>query len=60
MNPKKSTVMHFSNNVHASAQVRYMLNGLPLPSASSHIDLGTIIDSDLKVHEHIHSVVLRA
>ena len=53
MNPGKCAVIHIPSKISVYTPVRYMLNGHPLLSVSSHSDLGTIIDSDLKFHKHI-------
>ena len=60
MNPGKCAVIRFPSKISVYTPVRYMLNGHPLPSVSSDSDLGTIIDSDLKFHKHIQSVVHKA
>ena len=60
MNPKKCVVIHFPNRTHVQNSVRFTLGGQPLLAVTSHTDLGVIIDSDLKFHEHVHSVVHKA
>ena len=60
MNPGKCAVIRFPSKISVHTPVRYMLNGHLLLSVSSHSDLGTIIDSDLKFHKHIQSVVHKA
>ena len=60
MNPKKCVVIHFPNRTHVQNSVRFTLGGQPLLAVTSHTDLGVIIDSDLKFHEHVHSIVHKA
>ena len=60
MNTKKCAVIRFSMARRDISPPTYLLNGQPIQSVDSHLDLGVVVDSDLKFHGHIRSVVHRA
>ena len=60
MNPKKCAVLSFSRAYSDLIPAEYFLNGLVIPSVESHLDLGVTVDTDLKFHSHIRSVVRKA
>ena len=60
MNPTKCAVLRFTKRSADLADPKYFLNGLPIQSLTSHVDLGVTIDVDLKFHEHILSTVHKA
>ena len=53
LNPKKCAVLRFSRRQQETPH--YVLNGNDLPSPKSHTDLGVVIDTSLKFHDHISS-----
>ena len=60
MNTKKCAVIRFSMSRRDIAPPTYLLNGQLIPAVDSHVDLGVAVDSDLKFHGHVRSVVHRA
>ena len=57
MNASKCAVLRFSRRIGGDPDPpTYTLNDNPLPSVQSHRDLGVIIDTSLKFHEHISTV----
>jgi len=60
MNTKKCAVIRFSMARRDISPPTYLLNGQPIQSVDSHLGLGVVVDSDLKFHGHIRSVVHRA
>lgn len=62
INASKCAVLRFSRGLRREGYTatQYLLNGNPLPVVSSHRDLGVIVDTSLKFHEHIESVSHKA
>ena len=60
MNPKKCAVLRFSRPKSDQSPPMYSMNGLTIPLLNSHLDLGVLVDVDLKFHGHIRSVVRKA
>ena len=56
MNSDKCAVLRFSKGLGDTPQACYTLNGRCLPTPTSHGDLGVVIDSSLKFHEHVDSL----
>ena len=54
LNPKKCVVLRFSRKKQETPC--YVLQGSILPSPRAHTDLGVIIDTSLKFHDHISSI----
>ena len=42
------------------ASGKYYLNNIPIPVKDSAMDLGVLVDSTLKFHQHIHNIVQKA
>ena len=60
MNPKKCAVLRFSRAYHDLTPAEYVMNGLTIPSVNSHLDLGVLVDTNLKFHGHIRTTVHKA
>lgn len=60
MNPNKCAVLRFSRNHTDLTAPLYTMNGSVIPSVQSHLDLGVLVDSGMKFHGHIRSVVNKA
>ena len=60
INREKCAVLRFSRNFRDRPQAEYELNGAALPICESQRDLGVIVDTSLKFHEHITSVAHKA
>ena len=60
MNPNKCAILRFSRAYNDLTPAEYSMNGLAIPSVKSHLDLGVLIDTDLKFHNHIRSAVHKA
>ena len=60
MNPKKCAVLRFSRPYSDLAPAEYLMNGDAIPSVKLHLDLGVLVDTDLKFHDHIRSAVHKA
>ena len=60
MNPKKCAVLRFSRPYSDLTPAVYHMNGLAIPSVNSHMDLGVLVDTSFKFHDHIRSVVRKA
>ena len=60
INPNKCAVLRFTRPRANSLSPAYFLDGLQIPHVESHRDLGVTVDSDLKFHEHIRTVVHKA
>ena len=63
MNADKCAVLRFGARSDWTDEVphgRYVLNGEPLSVVTSHRDLGILVDSNLRFHEHIRSLVNKA
>ena len=60
MNSKKCAVLRFVGSRRNHPPPVYVLDGQHIPSVESHEDLGVTVDTDLKFHRHIQSVVHRA
>ena len=57
LNPKKCAVLRFSRRQQPSPH--YVLDGNVLPSPKSQTDLGILVDTSLKFHDHISSVTCK-
>ena len=60
MNRKKCAVLRFSRNIRDISPPTYFLCGLAIPSVQKHVDLGILIDTQLKFHEHIRETARKA
>ena len=60
INREKCAVLRFSRCYKAQVPPYYSLDGSPLPVCKSHLDLGVIVDVNLKFHEHVASVARKA
>ena len=60
MNVKKCAVLRFSRSFANLPPPTYTLNGIPIPSVDSSSDLGVLIDTSLKFHDHIRTVAHKA
>ena len=60
MNFKKCAVLSFRRRFHHDIPVAYTLNNNEIPCAYSYSDLGVIVDTDLKFHEHCCSAATKA
>ena len=60
INREKCAVLRFSRNFRDRPPAEYSLNGAALPTCESQKDLGVMIDTSLKYHEHITSVAHKA
>ena len=57
LNPKKCAVLRFSRRQQPPPH--YVLDGNVLPSPKSQTDLGILVDTSLKFHDHISSVTCK-
>ena len=60
LNADKCVVIRFGAKYESGDQSGYFLGGSELKLVRSHRDLGVIVDSALKFHEHIDSIVCKA
>lgn len=60
LNREKCAILRFSRSHRDIDAPTYLLDGLPIPLVSSHMDLGVLVDTDLKFHGHIRSVAHKA
>ena len=60
MNPQKCAVLRFSRPYSDLMPAVYHINGLAIPSVRSHMDLGVLVDTSLKFHDHIRTAVRKA
>ena len=60
MNPKKCADMRFSRSYSDLTPAQYLMNGVVIPSVKSHLDLGVLVDTNMKFHDHIRSTVHKA
>ena len=60
MNVAKCVVLRFPRSSSKLPAPTYILNGNHIPHASSAKDLGVLVDTDLKFHDHVRSVTHRA
>lgn len=63
INASKCAVLRFSRSIQKhgdSPNDQYVLNGKCLPLVNSHRDLGVMVDTSLKFHEHIETVSHKA
>ena len=60
MNVKKCAVLRFTRSFANPSPPTYSLNGTPIPCVESSSDLGVLIDTGLKFHDHIRTVVHKA
>ena len=60
MNPKKCAVLRFSRPYSDLAPAEFLMNGGAIPSVKLHLDLGVLVDTDLKFHDHIRSAIHKA
>ena len=60
INREKCAILRFSRCYKAQVPPYYSLDGSPLPVCKSHLDLGVIVDVNLKFHEHVASVARKA
>ena len=60
MNPKKCAVMRFSRSYSDLTPAHYLMNGVVIPPVKSHLDLGVLVDTNMKFHDHIRSTVHKA
>ena len=60
INTDKCAVLRFSRGHRDTVPPpQYTLNGCRLPTPTSHRDLGVIVDTSLKFHEHINTLSLK-
>ena len=59
LNPQKCVVMRFGNRTRIPTY-QYSLNGRPLLHADSYRDLGVLVDSRLRFHDHVRVTVGKA
>ena len=60
MNRQKCAVLRFSRNIRNPCTPTYLLDGLAIPVVDKHTDLGVLIDSQLKFHDHVREVARKA
>ena len=60
MNVKKCQVLRFSRSFPNLVPPAYTLDGTPIPSVDSASDLGVLVDTSLKFHNHIRSLAHKA
>ena len=60
LNREKCATLRFSRAHRDLNSPTYCLGGLPIPTVGSHMDLGVLVDSDMKFHGHIRSVARKA
>ena len=60
MNTKKCAVFRFARSRTNFLTPEYFLDGEQIPYVDSHSDLGVTVDSQLKFHGHVRTVVLKA
>ena len=60
MNPKKCAVLRFSRSFSNVPAPLYTLNNIPIPSVDSSSDLGVLVDTNLKFHDHIRALSHKA
>lgn len=60
MNRKKCAAIQFSRRILDPIPPAYFLNGEAIPVVSKHVDLGILIDNQLKFHDHIREVARKA
>ena len=60
MNPSKCAVLRFTRSRANVEPPVYFLGDQQIPFVERHADLGVIVSSDLKFHEHIRDVVRKA
>ena len=53
INKEKCAVMRFQRKFHHSPAPQYLIDSSPIPFVTSHMNLGVLVDSALKFHEHI-------
>ena len=56
LNPDKCVVMHFG---HGNPFHRYFICNKVIPSSTSHSDLGILVDSSLKFHQHAEYIIAK-
>ena len=61
LNTSKCVVLRFRRNFsHNWENQIYTINGSPIVEKEAHRDLGILVDSSLKFHDHIRETVLKA
>ena len=60
LNQDKCVVMRFQSKAHSLPPPIYSIGDLPVRVVHSHPDLGVLVDSSLKFHDHISSTVHKA
>ena len=60
MNPKKCVVLRFARPRAEFSPPEYFLDGEQIPYVDTHGDLGVTVDSQLKFHDHVRTVVRKA
>ena len=60
LNQEKCVVMHFQSKVHSLPPPIYSIGDLPIRVVHSHPDLGVLVDSSPKFHDHTSSTVHEA
>lgn len=61
LNSSKCVVLRFRRNfANMDAPQEYMVNDAPLLEKTAHRDLGILLDSSLKFHDHIRETVFKA
>ena len=60
LNQKKCVVMRFQRKLHDLPTPRYYIDQSLIQVVQSHVDLGVLVDSDLKFHKHVASSVHKA
>ena len=60
LNREKCAVLRFTRNSRDQVPPEYCLDGSPLPTCKTHVDLGLLVDDKLKFHEHVSSVAHKA
>ena len=60
MNSKKCAALRFKRRSHTLDRPNYTLDGQRLPSEAAQIDLGVLVDDQLKFHEHCRAATRKA
>ena len=60
LNQEKCAVIRFQRKSHTLPTPRYFIDQTPIKVVHSHPDLGVLIDSDLKFHQHIINTAQKA
>ena len=60
LNPNKCVVMRFGSRIVNGVCSGYMLGGREMKLVDTHRDLGVLVDSSLKFHKHINTIVCKS